>query len=262
MSDYKLIQGDCFEELKVLENGFADLIYVDPPYLLSNGGFTCNSGKAASVNKGNWDKSQGFKQDSDFHSAWLKLSSELLSEHGSLVISGTYHSIYICGYLALKEGFHIINDLAWFKPNGSPNLSCRMFTASHETIIWLKKSKNSKHYFNYDEMKYGSFPEDKLKAEGKQMRSVWSIPSPGKNEKEFGKHPTQKPLNLMKRLITSLSKKDDTILDFFMGSGTTGVAALELGRKFIGVEINESFFAMAKERIEASSNNSKNVLVL
>jgi site-specific DNA-methyltransferase (adenine-specific) len=152
-----------------------------------------------------------------------------------------------------KNKFHILNDITWFKPNASPNLSCRFFTASHETLLWARKDKKAKHTFNYDEMKNGQFPEDRLKKENTQMRSVWSIPTPKKDEKEHEKHPTQKPLDLLKRIVLASTKENDIVLDPFCGSGTTGVACKCLGsfgkRSFIGIEIDKNYCDLAKKRI-------------
>ena len=169
-------------------------IFADPPYLLSNDGFSCQNGKRVSVNKGRWDSSKGFDEDLNFHDSWIKECRRVLKPEGTIWISGTYHSIYKCGFLLQKHNFHLLNDISWFKPNASPNLSCRFFTASHETVLWARKDKKAKHYFDYISMKNGKFPEDKIKKPSLQMRSVWSIPTLSKDEKIFGKHPTQKPL--------------------------------------------------------------------
>src|SRR3989344_5896354 len=151
-----------------------DMVVADPPYLLSNGGFTVHAGRQVSVNKGAWDKSNGLKKDFEFHLEWIQAVRRVLKPSGTLWISGTYHSIYQCGFALQVAGFHLLNDIAWFKPNASPNLSCRFFTASHETLVWARKDKKAKHIFNYDLMKNGTWPEDALKKPGLQMRSVWS----------------------------------------------------------------------------------------
>src|SRR5437773_2851219 len=143
--------------------------------MISNNGYTCHAGRMVRVNKGKWDTSKGFEEDMKFHEAWLSECHRVLKPEGTIWISGTYHSIYQCGYLMLKLGFHFLNDISWFKPNASPNLSCRFFTASHENLIWARKDKKAKHIFNYKVMKDGIFPEDILKKPNKQMRSVWAI---------------------------------------------------------------------------------------
>jgi site-specific DNA-methyltransferase (adenine-specific) len=244
-----IFNGDCLEILFSLPENSIDMIFADPPYMLSNDGITCKNGKMANVNKGRWDKSGGFEKDTVFHNEWISACRRVLKPEGTIWISGTYHSIYQCGYLLQKNNFLILNDITWFKPNASPNLSCRFFTASHETLIWARKDKKAKHTFNYKEMKNGLFPEDKLKKENAQMRSVWSIGPPKNDEKEHGKHPTQKPLDLLKRIVLASTNKNDIVLDPFCGSGTTGAACARLNRTFIGIEINKTYCDLAKKRL-------------
>ena len=253
---YRLYNGDCFEILKDFPENTFDMIFADPPYMLSNGGITCQNGKMVSVNKGKWDVSKGIAEDFEFHKKWLELCKRLLKSNGTLWVSGTYHSIYSCGFAMQLLDYHILNDISWFKPNASPNLSCKYFTASHETLIWARKNKKSKHYFNYEAMKNGIFPKDFIKKTNTQMRSVWAIPTPTPNEKKYGKHPTQKPLSLLERIITASTKEGDLILDPFMGSGTTGVAAIKLGRKFVGIDVEKQYIDLAEKRICDSMNVS------
>jgi len=251
-NDTVIFNGDCLEVLRSIPENSVDMIFADPPYMLSNDGFTCQNGKMAKVNKGKWDKSGGFEEDALFHNEWISACRRVLKPEGTIWISGTYHSVYQCGYLLQKNNFHILNDIVWFKPNASPNLSCRFFTASHETIIWARKDKKAKHTFNYEEMKNGSFPEDKLKKENTQMRSVWSISAPKNAEKKHGKHPTQKPLELLKRIVLASTNETDIVLDPFCGSGTTGAACKSLGgRAFIGIETDKSYCELAKKRLES-----------
>ena len=236
-----LYLGDCLDVLNSMPAKSIDMIFADPPYNLSNDGFTVHAGKRVSVNKGEWDKSAGPAKDFEFHLEWIKACKRVLKEDGTIWISGTYHSIYACGYALQLEDFRILNDVSWYKPNAAPNLGCRMFTASHETLIWASKSKKSKHTFNYDLMREGDFPGDIIKNPGKQMRSVWSIITPAKSEKKHGKHPTQKPLKLLDRVIISSTNPGDVVLDPFCGSATTGVSALIHGRLFIGIDSDENF---------------------
>lgn len=237
----RLYKGDVIETLGQLPDECIDLIFSDPPYNLSNGGFTCHAGKRVSVNKGGWDKSKGIEDDFAFHDAWISACRRVLKPHGSLWISGTYHSIYACGFALQKQGWHLINDICWFKPNAAPNLSCRMFTASHETLLWVRKDKKARHYFDYELIKSKDWAGDFIKKPGKQMRSVWAIGTPKNGEKKHGKHPTQKPEALLDRIILACSKEGDIVLDPFCGSATTGVAALRNGRKFVGIDDSQEY---------------------
>ncbi|MBP1927947.1 site-specific DNA-methyltransferase (adenine-specific) [Methanolinea mesophila] len=245
---FTLYHGDCIDILGHLPAGSVDLIFADPPYNLSNGGFTCKSGKRASVDKGPWDVSAGIKEDFSFHLAWIGACRRVLKDHGTIWISGTYHSAYACGFALQMLGFHILNDICWFKPNAPPNLSGRFFTASHESLIWARKSKDSPHYFNYSLMKSGEWEEDSMKRPGKQMRSVWSIPSPKGEEKRQGKHPTQKPCALLRRVLLACSREGDVVLDPFTGSSTTGIAAAVLGRTFIGIDSSVEYLDLSIRR--------------
>jgi len=250
---YRLYLADCLEQLKEIPEGIVDMVFADPPYGLSNGGITCKNGKIVSVDKGEWDKTHGVERDFAFHHKWLDLCRRILKPDGTLWVSGTYHSIYACGFAMQILGYHILNDICWFKPNASPNMSCRYFTASHETLLWARKDKKAKHIFNYEAMKNGDFPKDFIKKPNSQMRSVWAIGTPLPAEKIFGRHPTQKPLALLERIIAASTNSGDLILDPFMGSGTTGVAALKLGRKFVGIEREQSFLELAEKRLAAAS---------
>jgi site-specific DNA-methyltransferase (adenine-specific) len=249
-----IFNHDCLEILPQIPDNAINLIFADPPYLLSNNGLTCRNGRMVSVNKGKWDKSGGFDEDTKFHNTWITACRRVLKPEGTIWISGTYHCIYQCGYLLQKNNFHILNDITWFKPNAPPNLSCRCFTASHETLLWARKDSNAKHTFNYDEMKHGYFPEDKLKKEKSQMRSVWSIPAPKNSEKKSGKHPTQKPLDLLLRILKASTNKGAIILDPFNGSGTTALAAALLGeRRYIGIEIDSGYCELTKKRLGSAN---------
>ncbi|MFX1377830.1 MAG: DNA-methyltransferase [Promethearchaeota archaeon] len=256
--DFILYHGDILEVLNQFKDENFDLIFADPPYFLSNDGITCKSGKMVSVNKGKWDKSKGFEEDINFTESWLRACKRVLSKNGSIWISGTMHIIYKLGYLLEKNGYDIINDIVMYKPNAPPNLSCKYFTHSHEIVLWARKSKNSLHTFNYEIMKTWNNPKDKLKKKDKQMRSVWSIPLLPHNEKEYGKHPTQKPLELLNRIISSSSKEGDCVLDPFVGSGTTGIVCSILNRKFIGIDSNKEYLEIAINRFR--DKNKKELL--
>ncbi len=255
--NFTLYHGDSLDILKEIKKSSINMIFADPPYFLSSGTFTCHNGRMVSVKKGNWDLSNGMEKNFEFHLAWIKACKEILEPNGSMWISGTYHSIYQCGFALQMNNFHILNDIAWFKPNASPNLSCRFFTASHETLIWARKEKKAKHKFNYKSMKDGSWPEDSLKKPGMQMRSVWSLNTPKPIEKKFGKHPTQKPFDLLKRIVLASTNKGDLILDPFTGSSTTGLAAYLYGRQFIGIDTEKNYLDLSIKRFEELDKNLK-----
>ncbi|MEK7398760.1 MAG: site-specific DNA-methyltransferase [Candidatus Poribacteria bacterium] len=244
------------------------MIFSDPPYNLSNGGITCHAGRMVSVNKGEWDKSHGIEQDHAFAVQWLTACRRVLKDDGSIWISGTMHNIYSIGFALQQLDYKLLNDISWFKPNAAPNLSCRYFTHSHETLIWAAKSNNSKHKFDYHLMKQT--------AGGKQMRSlwkdisvedeaqdIWSITTPKKTEKIFGKHPTQKPLELLERIILASTNSEDLILDPFTGSSTTGVAAIRHNRRFIGIDDNTEYLQLSVKRLkeEISEINNRPELI-
>jgi site-specific DNA-methyltransferase (adenine-specific) len=254
-NSYELIAGDVLQSLSKISDNSVDLIFADPPYFLSNDGFTVKSGKAVSVNKGTWDKSAGFSSELDFHENWIAECLRVLKPSGSIAISGTYHSIYKCGFLLQKLDCRIINDIIWFKPNGAPALAGRNFTASHETVLWASKSQKAKHTFNYQISRNWEVQNDLIYRKGKQMRSVWSIPTTPKREKTHGVHPTQKPLELLMRIISMCSNEGDIVLDPFCGSGTTGVACVLLGRKFIGIDLDSEYLELTRTRIEAANED-------
>lgn len=270
---FKLYQANCLDILGELPENSVDMIFADPPYFLSSGSFTCQNGKMVSVKKGNWDLSNGLKKNFEFQNEWIKKCRRVLKPNGTIWISGTYHSIYQCGFALEINKFHILNDIAWFKPNASPNLSCRFFTASHETLIWARKEKNGKHIFRYEKMRdwkenykksfscaHTSRDEqiELLHRPGKQMRSVWAINTPNPIEKKFGKHPTQKPEELMKRVVLASTNKGNLILDPFTGSSTTGLAAYLYGRNFIGIDTEKQYLDLSVKRFEELDKNMKN----
>lgn len=249
--DFVLYQDDSIHFLRQLEENSIDMIFADPPYNLSNGGFTVHAGKRVSVNKGKWDESAGVEADMEFHLNWIRECYRVLKPNGTIWVSGTYHSIYQCGYALQLIGYKILNDITWFKPNASPNLSGRYFTASHETLLWARKDPKGKHTFNYQDMKNGDWHEsDFIKKDAKQMRSVWAIGTPKPSEKKFGKHPTQKPIALLDRVILASSSPGDIILDPFTGSSTTGISAVNHKRKFIGIDLEKEYLDLSKQRFE------------
>jgi site-specific DNA-methyltransferase (adenine-specific) len=246
----ELYHGDMQNIVPLVFDGTkADMIFADPPYFLSNSGITCQSGKMVSVNKGRWDESRGAEANHAFNRAWLEICREALEKNGTIWITGTSHVIYSIGYALQQLEYKLLNDIIWEKRNPPPNLSCRYFTHSTETVIWAAKSKKAKHYFNYGLMKNIN--------KGKQMKNVWQINAPAKAEKGCGKHPTQKPLELLRRIIQASTKAGDLILDPFCGSGTTGVAAMEMGRRFVGIDNDKAYLELAKKRIQEAEKNKR-----
>jgi len=224
----EIYEGDCLEILGAMPEAWVDVIFADPPYFLSNDGITCHAGRMVSVNKGDWDRSRGPGANHEFNRHWLAACQRALKPDGTIWVSGTSHVIHSVGFAMQQLGFKLLNDITWVKPNPPPNLSCRYFTHATETVIWAAKSRKSRHTFNYELMRQ--------LAGGKQMKSVWEIPPPEPWEKRFGKHPTQKPVALIERILLASSNEGDLVLDPFLGSGTTAVAALRLARCVLGID--------------------------
>ena len=239
----RLIQGDSMKVLTELPAESVDVIFADPPYFLSNGGTTCKNGKRTSVNKGKWDASMGASDNHAFNKRWLEACQRLLTPNGTIWVSGTSHVIYSVGFALQELGFKLLNDIVWEKPNPPPNLSCRYFTHSTELVLWAARDRKSKHYYDY--------PEMKSRNGDKQMKNVWRFPAPGKSEKTHGKHPTQKPLKLLDRLLVASCREGGRVLDPFNGSGTTGVAAARLGLTYTGIERETEYLELSKSRLIA-----------
>jgi site-specific DNA-methyltransferase (adenine-specific) len=240
-----LCQGDCLAVLDRIiarhPDGVFDAIFADPPYFLSNGGMTCKSGRRAKVDKGAWDESRGAEGNHEFNREWLRRCQQALKPDGTIWVSGTQHVIYSVGYALQQLGFKLLNNIAWEKPNPPPNLSCRYFTHSTETILWAAKSGRSKHTFNYAAMREANG--------GRQMKSVWRMKAPSGAEKRHGRHPTQKPLELVERCVLASTNPGDLVFDPFLGSGTTAVAAARHGRRFVGVEMDAAYLETARKRV-------------
>lgn len=245
-----LYQGDCLEILTEIPDNSIDMIFADPPYFLSNGGISCKAGKIVCVDKAEWDKSQGFEKDFIFTYSWIEECWRILRPHGTIWISGTRHNIFMVGTILQQLNFNLLNDITWFKPNAPPNLSCKYFAHSHETLLWARKYKNKTHRFNYDIVKQWESKDDIFKNSGKQMRSVWSIPLTPQKEKKHGNHPTQKPLELLRRIILSSTCIGDVVLDPFNGSGTTGIICKEYNRKYIGIDLEKKYLNLTLKRLE------------
>ena len=243
---------DILQELYNEKGEFVDMIFADPPYFLSNGGFTCQNGKMVKVNKGEWDKSKGAEENHKYNLAWLSACQKVLKKDGTIWISGTQHVIFDIGFALQQLGFKILNMITWEKPNPAPNLSCRYFTHSTELLIWAGKDEKTKHTFNYDLMR--------AENGGKQMKSVWTFTAPKNSEKTFGKHPTQKPVDLLNRIIKASTNEGDVVLDPFLGSGTTAVSCVLNNRKYIGIEKEKEYFELAKKRVEDAERKMKDGL--
>ncbi len=243
--DFTLLNGDCFELLPQFNFKF-DMIFADPPYFLSNDGISVQSGKVVSVNKGEWDRGGTPEQINNFNRRWISLCRDKLKENGTIWISGTYHNIFSVANSLMELGFKILNVITWAKTNPPPNISCRYFTYSTEFIIWARKLAKKPHLFNYKLMKHLN--------DDKQMTDVWRLPSIAPWEKSCGKHPTQKPLALLVRIILASTDKNSWILDPFSGSSTTGIAANLVGRRYLGIEKETKFAEMSKRRREEINN--------
>ncbi len=268
--DWVLYRGDSLEVLESFDDETFDLVFADPPYFLSNGGFTCKSGKRAPVAKGAWDESRGVDDDHRFTLAWLQACKRVLKPGGTIWVSGTQHVIFSVGFAMQQAGYKLLNTVTWYKPNASPNLSCRYFTHSTELLVWASPTKKGKllHTFNYAQMKGVNG--------GKQMRDVWNLPRPGeeeltadgrgrlwtlcsprKTEKAFGGHPTQKPLSLLERVVAASTAEDALVLDPFNGSGTTGVAAVSLGRRYVGIDLDPEYLELTQKRLGAVASSTQ-----
>ena len=245
-NDFTTLQGDCMERLHEIEDNSIDAIFADPPYFLSNGGISVQSGKQVCVDKGEWDKGGTPEYIYEFNRQWLYLCRSKLKDDGTIWISGTHHNIHFVMCCLQELGYKVLNTITWQKTDPPPNLSCKYFNFSTELIIWARKHEKKTHKFNYKTMK-------QLNG-GTQMTDVWRIPAVGKWEKTQGKHPTQKPLRLLYRIILACTHEGDTILDPFAGSCTTGIAANLLGRKFIGIDLSEEYLQLGIHRKEEINN--------
>ena len=242
-----LFLGDAVSVLETIPPLSVDMVFADPPYFLSNDGITCHAGRMVSVNKGEWDKVSSVDEKHLFNREWIHRCRDILTPNGTIWISGTFHNIYSVGLALEQEGFKIINNITWQKTNPPPNLACRCFTHSTETILWAQKNdKKAKHFYNYQLMKE--------KNNGKQMKDVWTGPLTPKKEKRHGKHPTQKPLYILKQIIEASTNPGDLVLDPFCGSSTTGVAAKLLGRRYIGIDNVEEYIELSVRRLQEVSD--------
>jgi site-specific DNA-methyltransferase (adenine-specific) len=243
--DFTLIKGDTMQELPNIEGQF-DMIFADPPYFISGGGKTIRGKRVVVANFGDWDKIRPDEEKDEFNMQWLKSCRDLLKPNGTIWVSGTFHNIYSVGRCLTSLGYKILNVITWQKIDPPPSLTGTRFNFASEYIIWAAKSDKSKYYLNFDLMTEMNG--------GKQMSDVWRLPSVGMWEKKCGKHPTQKPLRLLYRIILACTHEGDRILDPFSGSCTTGIAASLLGRKFVGIDMSEEYLQLGIKRRDEISN--------
>jgi len=236
---FDLRLGDSTKSFNRIKDKY-NMVFADPPYFLSSGGQTIQSGKIVSVNKGEWDKTDGPEFMHEFNLKWLTNVRDVLEDNGTIWISGTMHNIFNIAQLLTDLNFKVLNVITWQKTNPPPNFACRSFTHSTEVIIWARKEMKVAHFYNYALMK-------KLNG-NKQMKDVWAMPAIARWEKTNGKHPTQKPLSVLTRIILASTKPGNKILDPFTGGSTTGIAANLLGRKFTGIDSNLEFLKLSEMR--------------
>lgn len=245
----QILEGECVEVMKTLPDESVDLVFADPPYNLQLGGdlHRPDNSKVDAVDN-DWDQIGGFDEYDLFTWQWLEQARRVLKPNGGFWVIGSYHNIYRVGSILQDAGFWVLNDIIWRKSNPMPNFKGTRFTNAHETLLWAAKTKDARPTFNYAAMKALN--------DGVQMRSDWTLPicSGGERLKDAdGKkaHPTQKPEALLHRVLLSTTNPGDVVLDPFFGTGTTGAAAKRLGRHFIGVERDQDYIAVARERLMA-----------
>lgn len=250
---FTLYEGDCIECLNHIDKQ-VDMIFADPPYFLSKGVRLTINGKTKSFDKGDWDRANSYDDISAFNYQWISQCRKVLKDSGTIWISGTFHNIFLVANTLVELGFKILNVIVWQKSDPRPTLSSQYFSFTSEYIVWARKSENISHYFNCDLM-------TQLNG-GARMPDVWRIPILSSCELKFGGHPTQKPLRLLYRIITSSSREGDLILDPFAGSCTTGIAAFLLKRKFIGIEKKQEYLELGVKRYQEVQNESTKTKLL
>ncbi|MFW2831254.1 site-specific DNA-methyltransferase [Sphingomonas sp. ID0503] len=245
----RIIESDCVAAMASLPDACVDMVFADPPYNLQLGGdlFRPEGGRVDAVDD-DWDKFDSNAAYDRFTHAWLAEARRILKPNGTLWVIGSYHNIFRVGAALQDRGFWILNDIVWRKTNPMPNFKGTRFTNAHETLIWASKSEEARYTFNYQAMKALN---DEL-----QMRSDWVLPICAGQERlkvnGVKAHPTQKPEALLYRILLATTKPGDLVLDPFFGTGTTGAVARRLGRRWIGIEREQKYVAVARERIAAT----------
>jgi len=247
-SAFKLYQGDTKEVLNELGK-YYDVIFADPPYFLSRGYSSKINGEWKSFEKGEWDRATSLGNINQFNRDWLSSCRKVLKDDGTIWVSGTYHNIFSIATCLVELGFKVLNIIVWQKSDAKPTLSRNYFNFTTEYIVWARKSEKVTHYFNCDLM-------EQING-GNRMPDVWRIPFISSWEMKLGKHPTQKPLRLLYRIILASTREGETILDPFAGSCTTGIAANLLGRKFIGIDQSQEFLDYGIRRKHEIEDASK-----
>lgn len=231
---FTLYNEDNLKVMRTIPDNSVDMVFADPPYMIS---------------KADWDVSQGFEADTAFHERWITECKRILKPEGTIWITGTHHSIHQCGFLLQKNEFKILNDISWYKPHKKREVFSRVFVPAHETILWAKKDKNARHYFNQQAMRGEYFPNDFLNKSDEQVHTVWSIMPRTFPEKLQGCHPTQKPVALLRRIVLASTKPGYTIFDPFNGGGTTGIAVAQIGnRNYIGCDLGKEYIDLTVRR--------------
>ncbi|MBW6486937.1 MAG: site-specific DNA-methyltransferase [Syntrophobacterales bacterium] len=252
VSKIKLYNLDTFSFFSNIPDNCVDLIFADPPYFLSSGGITCSNGKKQNVNKGEWDKARSINEVHAFNKKWLLESKRILKENGTIWVCGTFHNIFSVGFALQELDFKILNNIVWEKKDPPPNLTRKYFTHTSEHLIWASKTKSSRHIFNYDMLKTMATEEPMRSV----WRDIWNLPSVSRSEKIYGKHPTQKPEEVIRRAVVASSNIGDLVFDPFCGSGTTGVVCKKLKRRFVGIDNNIEYLNIAKNRLLAINNKT------
>ncbi len=239
----QIICGEAISTLKSWPSGVVDACITDPPYNISKKRGLSWAFSSHITMQSDWDQFR----DSDylqFTKAWLTEVCRVTKKNGNIFVFGSYHNIYLIGAIAQSLRLRIVNSIIWAKPNAQPNITCRMFTESTEQIIWIcnNSAKHAKNWtFNYEATKQLN--------DGKQMRNFWQIPTAPSSERKYGKHPSQKPLALMERIVQSATRPTDLVLDAFSGTGSTLVACKKLGRNYVGIEKDHKYCDIAHARL-------------